>query len=151
MIPAIKMGRNTMGAVEMLTPVMVLAGWTIVILIWLYATRIPAMQKAKIDPQDALSGDMATKIPLKVRQIADNYNHLLEQPPLFYAVALAIAAMGHVDALAINAAWAYVILRILHSLVQCTYHKVMHRWALFMLSSIALGVMVVNELLKLFG
>ncbi len=141
-----------MGAVDMLTPVMVLAGWTMIILIWLYATRIPAMSKAKIDPQDVLQGDdLSSKIPLSVRQIADNYNHLLEQPPLFYAVALAIAAMGHVDALAVNAAWAYTILRVLHSLVQCTYHKVMHRWALFMLSSIALGVMVVNELLKLFG
>ncbi len=140
-----------MGAADILTPVMVLAGWTIIILIWLYATRIPAMQKAKIDPQAALEGDLSNKIPLKVRQIADNYNHLLEQPPLFYAVALAIAAMGHVDTVAIYAAWAYVILRIVHSLVQCTYHKVMHRWALFMLSSIALGVMVVNELMKLFG
>jgi hypothetical protein len=140
-----------MNAIEILTPVMVLAGWTVIILIWLYATRIPAMNKAKIDPQDALNGDLSSKIPLKVRQIADNYNHLLEQPPLFYAVALAIAVMGHVDTVAIYGAWAYVILRVLHSLVQCTYHKVMHRWALFMLSSIALGVMVVNELLKLFG
>ncbi len=140
-----------MGAVEMLTPVMVLAGWTIFILIWLYGTRIPAMRAAKIHPQAALEGDLSSKIPLKVRQIADNYNHLLEQPPLFYAVALAIAVMGHVDMIAIYSAWAYVGLRIVHSLVQCTYHKVMHRWALFMLSSIALGVMVVNELLKLFG
>ncbi len=135
----------------LLTPVMVLAGWTLVILIWLYATRIPAMQKAKIDPQDALQGDLSSKIPLKVRQVADNYNHLLEQPPLFYAVALTIAVLGHVDAIAVYGAWAYVGLRIVHSLVQCTYHKVMHRWALFMLSSLALGVMVVNELLKLFG
>ncbi len=140
-----------MNAIEILTPVMVLAGWTVIILIWLYATRIPAMSKAKIDPQDALNGDLSSKIPLKVRQIADNYNHLLEQPPLFYAVALAIAVMGHVDTVAIYAAWAYVGFRVLHSLVQCTYHKVMHRWALFMLSSIALGVMVVNELMKLFG
>ena len=140
-----------MGAIDMLTPVMVLAGWTMIILVWLYATRIPAMQKAKIDPQAALEGDLSAKIPLKVRQIADNYNHLLEQPPLFYAVALAIAVMGHVDALAVYAAWAYVGLRIVHSLIQCTYHKVMHRWAVFMLSSIALGVLVVGELLKLFG
>ena len=139
-----------MNNVALLTPVMVLAGWTLVILIWLYATRIPAMQKAGIDPQDALQGDLSSKIPLKVRQVADNYNHLLEQPPLFYAVALAIAVMGHVDAIAVYGAWAYAGLRILHSLVQCTYHKVMHRWALFMLSSLALGVMVVNELLKLF-
>ena len=140
-----------MESVALLTPVMVLAGWTLVILVWLYATRIPAMSKANIDPQDALEGDLSAKIPLKVRQIADNYNHLLEQPPLFYAVALAIAVMGHVDAIAVDAAWAYVGLRVLHSLVQCTYHKVMHRWALFMLSSAALAVMVVNELLKLFG
>ena len=140
-----------MDSVALLTPVMVLAGWTLVILVWLYATRIPAMSKANIDPQDALEGDLSSKIPLKVRQVADNYNHLLEQPPLFYAVALAIAVMDHVDTIAVDAAWAYVGLRMVHSLVQCTYHKVMHRWALFMLSSAALAVMVVNELLKLFG
>ncbi len=140
-----------MGAVEILTPVMVLAGWTLVILVWLYATRIPAMNAAKIKPDDALTQDLSTALPLKARQIAANYNHLLEQPPLFYAVALAIAVMGHVDTVAIYAAWAYVGLRVAHSLVQCIYHTIMHRWALFMLSSIALAVLVVNELLKLFG
>jgi hypothetical protein len=135
----------------LLTPVMVLAGWTMIILIWLYAKRVPAMSKAKIKPDDSLTQDLSAALPLGARQVAANYNHLLEQPPLFYAVCLAISFMGHVDVVAIYAAWAYVILRILHSLVQCTYHKVMHRWSLFMLSSLALGVLVVAELLKLFG
>ncbi|VAV96536.1 hypothetical protein MNBD_ALPHA06-2318 [hydrothermal vent metagenome] len=136
--------------VQILTPVIVLAGWTMIILIWLYAKRIPAMSKAKIKPDDSLDQDLSNALPLAARQVAANYNHLLEQPPLFYAVCLAIAFMGHVDAVAIYAAWAYVILRILHSLVQCIYHTVMHRWALFMLSSLSLGVLVVNELIKLF-
>lgn len=140
-----------MGAANILTPVMVLAGWTILILIWLYATRIPAMRAAKIKPDDSLAQDLSSALPLGPRQIAANYNHLLEQPPLFYAVAIVIAVLGHVDTVAIYGAWSYVGLRILHSLVQCTYHKVMHRWTLFILSSIALGVMVVNELMKLFG
>ncbi|PHR59708.1 MAG: hypothetical protein COA47_09425 [Robiginitomaculum sp.] len=136
---------------EILTPVMVLVGWTLFILIWLYAKRIPAMSKAKIKPDDSLNQDLSTALPLSARQVAANYNHLMEQPTIFYAAAIAIALMGHVDQTAIYAAWAYVILRILHSLVQCIYHKVMHRWTLFMLSSLALGVLVVNELMKLFG
>jgi len=134
----------------MMNPVIVLAAWTLIILIWLYAKRIPAMSKAKIKPDDSLNQDLSSALPLGARQVAANYNHLLEQPPLFYAVCLAITVMGHADVVAINAAWAYVGLRILHSLVQCTYHKVMHRWTLFMLSSGALAVIVINELLKWF-
>jgi len=136
---------------DILTPVMVLIAWTLLVLIWMYAKRIPAMSKAKIKPDDSLTQDLSSALPLDARQVAANYNHLLEQPTIFYAAVIAIAVMGHVDALAVNAAWAYVILRILHSLVQNTYHTVMHRFSIFMLSSLALAVMVVNELLKLFS
>lgn len=136
---------------QIITPMLVLAAWTLVMLIWLYAKRIPAMSKAKIKPDDSLTKDLSTELPLDARQVAANYNHLMEQPTVFYAVCLAIAVLGSADQVAISAAWAYVVLRILHSLVQSTYHTVMHRWALFMLSSLALGVMVVGELLKLFG
>ncbi len=142
--------QNLVQNTEIFTPMMVLIAWTLLVLIWLYAKRIPAMRKAGINPDDSLSKDLSDALPIGARQVAANYNHLLEQPTIFYASVIAIAVMGHVDALAVGAAWAYVILRIVHSLIQNTYHTVMHRWTVFMLSSLALAVMVINELLKLF-
>lgn len=135
---------------QLLAPMMVLIGWTLLVLVWMYAKRIPAMKKANIQPDDSLTKDLSTALPLDARQVAANYNHLMEQPTIFYAAVLGITVMGHVDQVAIYSAWSYVGLRVIHSLVQNTYHTVMHRFLLFMLSSVVLGVMVVRELLKLF-
>jgi len=135
---------------QLLAPMMVLIGWTLLMLIWMYAKRIPAMKKANIQPDDSLTKDLSAKMPLGARQVAANYNHLMEQPTIFYAAVLGITVMGHVDQVAIYSAWSYVGLRVIHSLVQNTYHTVTHRFLLFMLSSVVLGVMVVRELLKLF-
>ena len=64
-----------------LTPVLILISWTAVMWLWMYATRIPAMQKAKINPDDARHpGTYGDRLPANVRAIADNYNHLHEQP-----------------------------------------------------------------------
>ncbi|MBL1430285.1 MAG: MAPEG family protein [Robiginitomaculum sp.] len=135
---------------QLLAPMMVLIGWTLLMLIWMYAKRIPAMKKANIQPDDSLTKDLSSMMPLGARQVAANYNHLMEQPTIFYAAVLGITVMGHVDQVAIYSAWSYVGLRVIHSLVQNTYHTVTHRFLLFVLSSVALGVMVVRELLKLF-
>lgn len=88
-------------------------------------------------------------LPPEVTQIADNYNHLLEQPTLFYAVAISIAVLGHVDAVHVACARAFTALRVLHSAVQATINIVNIRFALFGLAWIALAVMIVRELLAL--
>ena len=79
--------------------------------------------------------------------MADNYNHLWEQPTLFYAIALVIWALGHTDAIHLYAAWAYCGLRLVHSVVQITFNHVWVRFSLFMMSWIALGTMLVREIL----
>jgi hypothetical protein len=134
-----------------LQPVVVLVLWSLVMWAWLYATRIPAMRKAKValDP-NLTSADLAARIPPQVRWKADNYNHLMEQPTIFYATALALAVIGQGDGLNAALAWAYVALRVVHSLVQATVNVIMLRWALFMAGSVVLLVLAVRAALAVF-
>ena len=126
---------------DILGPVAALALWSMVMWVWMYATRIPAMQKAKIDAKTWVGGtgaELEAKLPAEVQWKAHNYNHLMEQPTVFYAVALALAIGGMGDGLNAQLAWAYVALRIVHSLVQATVNRVMVRFAVFALASVAL-------------
>ena len=134
----------------MIAPVMALVAWSLVIWLWMYVRRLPAMAKAGVKPQDAAFPGSLDVLPAGPRQAADNYNHLMEQPTIFYAAALAIAVAGHGDGWAVHFAWVYVALRVLHSLVQVTVNVVNLRFVLFSLSTIVLGVMVARELMRLF-
>lgn len=124
-----------------LAPVMALVGWTFVMWLWMYATRIPAMQAAKINAAKLKQKSDLDPLPVSVKQIADNYNHLHEQPVLFYAVCLVIAVTGGADTAAFGLAWAYVAIRIAHSLMQATINFVPARFAIFTLGSIVLFVL----------
>lgn len=135
----------------LIAPVMALVAWSLLVWLWMYVQRMPAMTKAGMKPQDARFPGSLNTLPDVARQAADNYNHLMEQPTIFYAAALAIQVAGHGDALAVKLAWAFVILRVLHSLVQVSVNIVLVRFLLFSLSTIALAWMVVRELLVLFG
>ena len=135
----------------MIAPVMALVAWSLVIWLWMYVRRLPAMSKAGLKPQDAAHPGSLNSLPPGVRAAADNYNHLMEQPTIFYAAALAIQVAGHADGWALNLAWAYVALRVVHSLVQVSVNLVTLRFLAFLLSSITLSVMVVRELIKLFA
>lgn len=136
---------------SILQPVVVLVLWSLVMWSWLYATRIPAMQKAKVplDP-NLTSADLAAAIPANVRWKADNYNHLMEQPTIFYATALALAVVGQGDGLNAMLAWGYVGLRVVHSLVQATVNAIMVRFTIFMASSIVLVVLAARAALAVF-
>ena len=132
-----------------LQPVIALGLWTGVMMFWMYATRIPAMNKAGIDPQDVAHPGTMT-LPSEVSRIADNHNHLFEQPTLFYAIVISIAVLGHGDATAVTCAWSFVILRVVHSLIQSTVNLVMLRFGVFALSWVALLIMTVREALVIF-
>jgi hypothetical protein len=135
---------------SMIAPVMALVAWSLVIWVWMYIQRIPAMQKAGIKPQDARFPGSLDKLPDGARQAADNYNHLMEQPTIFYAAALAIEVAGHTDGMAVHLAWVYVGLRVLHSLVQISINLVALRFLLFAVSTGVLAGMVVRELMRVF-
>jgi hypothetical protein len=139
-----------MEAHTILQPVIALGLWSGVMMIWMYVTRIPAIAGADIPEGDMGHPVGMSYLPSHVRRIADNYNHLFEQPTLFYATCLVIAVAGHVDATAVYAAWAFVILRVVHSLIQSTVNVVVLRFGTFMLSWVALLVLLTREALALF-
>ena len=82
-------------AVQMLGPVIALVAWSLVMWIWMYVARLPAIRASgmKLDPEAPRGTQMAT-LPPRVRWKADNFNHLMEQPQVFYAVAIALALLG---------------------------------------------------------
>ena len=136
-----------------LQPVVALAAWTFVMWLWMYATRIPAMNAAKVDP-DSLARDpdatLDRLLPPQVQWKAHNYNHLHEAPTVFYAIAIVLAIVGEGDGLSALLGWVYVGLRVIHSLVQATVNKVLVRFAIFALSSLVLAALVVRAAVALF-
>lgn len=138
-----------------LGPVVALAAWTMVIWIWMYATRLPAMGRAGIDGKtmvgssgDSLRNELISKGEERASWVADNYNHLHEAPTVFYAVAIVLAMIGQGDNLNATIAWAYVGLRIAHSLVQILSNRVIVRFMLFALSTLALIMLVVHAVIS---
>ena len=135
-------------------PVVVLMIWTMIMWAWMYATRIPAMTRLKVNP-DKLVRDPNTsldkELPVEVQWKAHNYNHLHEQPTLFYAVALVLAMVGQGEGMNALLAWMYAGLRIIHSLVQVTANRVMVRFVLFAISSVVLIALIFHAALAVFG
>ena len=133
---------------EILAPVVALLLLTCVVWAWMYVTRIPAISKMgmKLDP-NLPKGQQMSELPPRVRWKADNYNHLLEQPTLFYAVAFTLALLGAGEGLNLTLAWAYVVLRVVHSLHQALWNKIEIRFLLFLLSSLVLVALVVRAAL----
>lgn len=128
-----------------LAPVIALVVWSHIMWGWMYVTRIPAIRRARmrLDPF-APRGEQMSTLPADVRWKADNYNHLMEQPTLFYAVALVLALVGQGDGNSLTLAWAYVGLRVVHSLVQSLINKIEVRFTLFFLSSLVLIALTAN-------
>lgn len=131
---------------SLLAPVIALVAWSLIMWAWMMATRLPAMSKAKMHPQAAKhTGPGSTnELPSEVRQVADNYNHLMEQPTVFYALVLAMAVGGLGQTFDVWLAWGYVALRIVHSVWQSTVNIVMYRFYLFVASTLLLFVMTIR-------
>jgi len=134
-----------------LAPLIALVLWSFVMWAWLYATRIPAVRRNKIalDPRRP-PGEFHAQLPAEVRWKADNYNHLMEQPTLFYAVALTLAFLGAGTGLNAALAWLYVALRVAHSLVQATVNVFLVRFTIFMAASVVLLVLAIRAAILVF-
>ena len=135
-----------------IAPVVALVAWSLVMMLWMAATRLPAM-KAKGIAFKGLVGsrgaDLEGVLDPQVQWKSHNYAHLMEQPTLFYAICVALALMDFGGGLNLILAWVYVGLRILHSIVQATTNVVRIRFALFLLSSIALVGLTVHAAMAL--
>ena len=125
----------------LLAPIVTLVAWTLIIQIWMYATRLPALRRKGISLKGRVGskgGDLDGVLDPQVQWKAHNYNHLLEQPRIFYAIVTALILMGFDAPINVCLAWAYVIFRILHSLVQVTVNVVIYRFLLFIAGSVCL-------------
>lgn len=127
---------------SLLAPGAVLALWTLIMLGWVAATRFPALAKSGIDlkaaPPGGRGADLENILPPEVNWKSHNYTHLLEQPTLFYAVTIFLHLSGGSTDLTRGLAWAYVVLRIVHSLWQARVNRVPVRFAIFGLSTFCL-------------
>ena len=137
---------------QILAPVIALAGWTIVIWAWMLAIRLPALRAAGVKLGKLRGGTgrgAEGVVPDEVQWKAHNYNHLHEAPTVFYAVALALAVMGHGDGLNAALAWLFVTLRIVHSLIQTLWNKVIWRLAAYVASQLVTAALVVSAACQL--
>ena len=132
-----------MDQLALLTPVLVLIIWTFIIFLIMAFGRVSFMN----NPQDAAdSKDYKNQLPTWVNRAADNYNHLFEQPVAFYAVTLSIALINSFDSLIVQLAWAYVLIRIIHSLVQLTINIVLVRFFLFASGWLIIAFMAFSQI-----
>ena len=127
-----------------LQPVVALAAWTMVMWVWMYSTRIPAMRAAKVNPNELSEQGIKLDnvLPRQVQWKAHNYNHLHEAPTVFYAVAIVLAIVGQGDGYNLWLGWLYFGLRVFHSLVQAIANIIVLRFAIFAVSSLVLAVLV---------
>jgi len=129
-----------------LAPVVALLAWTALVTLWMMFARAIAFSRAGIVVKDLPAGtrgpDLAPRLEPRLQWAAHNYNHLLEQPTAFYAVCISLALMGCATTVNMWLAWAYVALRVLHSLVQMTVNVVLYRATIWGLSSLCLIALI---------
>tara|TARA_R110001599_G_scaffold82358_2_gene221729 strand:- start:3361 stop:3786 length:426 start_codon:yes stop_codon:yes gene_type:complete len=132
-------------------PIMVLVLWSFVMMTWMAITRLPAIPKLKLGRDvGKRTKELGDQMPAHIQWKADNYNHLMEQPTIFYATALVLAMLGAGDGSNLILAWLYVGGRIAHSLVHATSNVVLLRFNLFALTSIVLLIMAIKACLIIF-
>lgn len=132
---------------KMLAPAAVLVLWSIIMLFWTAGSRLPAMKKLGTDLKTAPPGGRGSQLdgvlPDSVMWKSHNYTHLMEQPTIFYPTVVILAMVGP-NAGTIAIAWAYVALRIVHSLWQATVNTIPIRFTLFILSTICLLLLAIH-------
>ena len=132
---------------NIMTPVLALIVWTFAIWCWMYATRISVIRSARLDVARLKRKSDLDALPDEVQQIADNYNHLHEQPTIFYVLALYSHLVGVADGLNVLLAWLYVAMRVAHSIVQCTSNVVIVRFGIFVASTLVLMIITARNII----
>lgn len=121
----------------MLAPAFALVGLTFAVWVRLYQLRVAEMRRRRIHPQAiALSAQVAQR--LEDTRAADNFRNLFELPVLFYLALVVAVLAGLVTPVSLGLAWAFVLLRVAHSAIQCTYNRVMHRFCVFIAGALVL-------------
>ena len=137
-----------------LQPVLLMCLLSFMMMVWMYATRIPASKEIEKKGKDLQDLSHPSKLggvfPSKVERVADNYNHLFEQPTVFYATVFVIWALNATDNFYLSCAWIYFIIRVIHSIFQATINSVWVRFSLFVTSWIILALMIFKLIFTVF-
>jgi hypothetical protein len=137
---------------QILWPFLSMMLLTMIVWAYMYFTRLGHIARARIDPQELTTAYRAAKhFPEHIGYPADNLRNLFEMPVLFYGLCIYLYVTATVDGLYIALAWGFVALRAAHSAIHCTINRVHWRFIAYMLSAIALWVMLLRALLQLFG
>ena len=138
-----------------LEPVVALVAWSLIMMVWMVAVRFAEFKRLGINfsniPPGSRGVDLEGRADPRVQWKSHNYNHLMEQPTLFYAIALTLALMDMGDGINYLLAWGYVGFRVLHSIVQATVNKLTIRTPLFVLASLCLLGMTVHAAMRIIG
>jgi len=136
-----------------LAPVVALVAWSLIMLVWTAIARRRAFAKMGIGwgdiPRGSRGVNLDGKAPDEAQWPSHNYNHLMEQPTLFYAISLTLAMTGFGGGINYWLAWGYVIFRIIHSLVQATVNIVPFRLLLFTLATLCLIGLTTHAALRI--
>ena len=131
-----------------LAPPAVLVLWSLIMLLWMSATRFPAFARVGLKVSEAEPGsryvDVESTMPAKVNWKSHNYTHLMEQPTIFYAAVVILAMVGEGSGINLAFAWSYVAIRVVHSIWQATVNIISVRVTLFTLSTLCLWVLAIN-------
>ena len=133
-----------------LAPGAVLILWSVVMMFWMFITRFPAMSKLKLTKDEMVGArgrDLDERAPGKAHWAAHNYEHLMEQPTIFYPVIVILAVVGGASDFSVVLAWLYVLMRIMHSVWQATINLIPVRFALFLLSSTCLAILAIQAVI----
>ncbi len=123
---------------------------TLLVWIYMYIRRTSYLMQEKIDLRKVDTPEKAAAVvPGEISLASHNLKNLFELPVIFYAVCLYLFASDSVDRIHLLAAWWFFAFRVAHSLIHCTYNKVEHRFAVYMLAAIGLWTMVIRGALQL--
>ena len=128
----------------------ILATLLLTLLVWIYlfVQRIGYSRANDIDIEAFKTpGDTAELIPGPKSSASNNFQNLLEMPLVFYTICFYLTVFGGVDDLHVTCAWVFVIFRVVHSLVHCTVNRVLFRFLAYLVSSVAVWIMVVRAVL----
>lgn len=122
----------------LLLPLLFMVALTFAVWFRMYYLRLSEMQEKGIDPQAVATRSRGRDLLTRSEAASDNLMNLFEMPVLFYlAIVLALILLIQ-DPVLVAFAWLYVILRVLHSAIHCTYNTVLHRFWLYFASCTAL-------------
>jgi len=125
----------------LLYPVLVMILLTAVVWLRMGVGRVRFLQQQRIHPQSVATRSGASEVFAPINKVADHFQNLMEVPVLFYVLVVLLLILARADGVYVGLAWAFVLGRLAHALIHCTYNKVRHRFAAFLVSTLFLWTM----------